>query len=82
MCALPLFLASAYTNNTPQSSHHLTHTHHQSKAASKLIELACLHPDRRLAEAAAAALVAELPQEAQYFDRCVDDEGICVGACV
>lgn len=35
------------------------------------MELACLHPDRRLAEAAAAALVAELPQEAHYYDRWV-----------
>lgn len=51
-----------------------THTQYQ-KAASKLVELACLHPDRRLAEVAAAVLVAELPQEAQYYDRCGDRSG-------
>jgi len=41
------------------------------EAAARLAELALLHPDRRLAEAAAAGLIEERPQEAQYYDRCV-----------
>ncbi len=53
------------------------------EAAARLAELALLHPDRRLAEAAAAGLIEELPQEAQYYDRCVfrPDWGLWLWLC-
>lgn len=68
-------------DSSPFSSHQHTLVYtllYIKQAATKLAELALLHPDRRLAEAAASGLIAELPQEAQYFDRYMSARVMCV----